>query len=516
MKVCYPLMQPCLAVPWGQKKPQHVHFSTSRRSNVGAPMSQLTDKSRVSSDDNIKPWFKLLGMTLSDLDDGFPETLWDAVGADSPETLKKKDRQNRHLIWSKDTDVDPRFAESIVFDKTLYKYAILGCRASADTIVKKGMISASQRDEIVLSLARIEDDIELGMFQWVDGADVHTNIVQALADKLGDLPKDLAVDSIYDSCVMILDMWCKNHIEHIMTKIKRLQVALVLLALRNDGLVLPGNREDRTLIGSLVLPILKALDKDVSGLRHTFGRLYLCDAFILHRNSDICSYPEIDTTTKRYTIAYYARTISYDIPNDIAQFLEKFVPLKDLLSFKPHKDATHGTILEKLLPDGPKRGRGHSALSKCLNIAYRRDHGLLQDCEIEDAKSYIFSSVEAVLQMLSVSIKFAEKMSFDLVKMQTRLPSGYGDVVEFAHVLTSKGIALETAYVLVHICLEKRLQPSELTLDELQRIGFPCEHVHDLLQDKGSVFRDFSCRDMSKEMIKWCCKLRISPETISS
>jgi hypothetical protein len=98
----------------------------------------------------------------------------------------------------------------------------------------------------------------------------------------------------------------------------------------------------------------------------------------------LCSYPEIDTTTKRYTIAYYARTISYDIPNDIAQFLEKFVPLKDLLSFKPHKDAaTHGTILEKLLPDGPKRGRGHSALSKCLNIAYRRDHGLLQDCEIE-------------------------------------------------------------------------------------------------------------------------------------
>jgi argininosuccinate lyase len=88
----------------------------------------------------------------------------------------------------------------------------------------QGMISACQRDEIVLSLARIEDDIELGMFQWVDGADVHTNIVQALADKLGDLPKDLAVDSIYDSCVMILDMWCKNHIEHIMTKIKQLQV----------------------------------------------------------------------------------------------------------------------------------------------------------------------------------------------------------------------------------------------------------------------------------------------------
>jgi argininosuccinate lyase len=86
------------------------------------------------------------------------------------------------------------------------------------------MISACQRDEIVLCLARIEDDIELGKFQWVGSADIYTNIVQALADKLGDLPKDLAVDSIYESCIMILDMWCKNHIDHIMTKIKQLQV----------------------------------------------------------------------------------------------------------------------------------------------------------------------------------------------------------------------------------------------------------------------------------------------------
>jgi hypothetical protein len=96
----------------------------------------------------------------------------------------------------------------------------------------------------------------------------------------------------------------------------------------------------------------------------------------------LCSYPEIDATAKRYTIAHYARKISYGIPNDIIHLLENFVPLEDLLSFKPHEE-THGTIIEKLLPDGPKRDRGHSALSKCLNIAYRRDHVLLQDCEVE-------------------------------------------------------------------------------------------------------------------------------------
>jgi hypothetical protein len=41
-----------------------------------------------------------------------------------------------------------------------------------------------------------------------------------------------------------------------------LPVALVLLAIRNEGLVLPGNREfeDNVLIESLVLPIIKAVN----------------------------------------------------------------------------------------------------------------------------------------------------------------------------------------------------------------------------------------------------------------
>jgi hypothetical protein len=40
--------------------------------------------------------------------------------------------------------------------------------------------------------------------------------------------------------------------------------------------------------------------------------------------------------------------------------------------------------------------------------------------------------------MLNISIEFAEKISFDLEKVKTHLPSGYGDVAEFAHFLTSK------------------------------------------------------------------------------
>jgi hypothetical protein len=79
-----------------------------------------------------------------------------------------------------------------------------------------------------------------------------------------------------------------------------------------------------------------------------------------------------------------------------------------------------------------------------------------------------------------------------------------------------QGIALETAYVVVHLCLEKRCQPSKHTLEELAQIDFPCQRGHVLLDDKDSVFGKFTRQDLDlcMKLIKWCCKLRISPKTI--
>jgi hypothetical protein len=79
-----------------------------------------------------------------------------------------------------------------------------------------------------------------------------------------------------------------------------------------------------------------------------------------------------------------------------------------------------------------------------------------------------------------------------------------------------QGIALEIAYAVVHLCLEKRIQPSELTLEQLAEIDFPCERSHVMLHDKERVFYKFTRQDLDscKNLIKWCCKLRICPETI--
>lgn len=52
--------------------------------------------------------------------------------------------------------------------------------------------------------------------------------MEALADMIGDQAKGLAVESKCDSCLMILETWSKNSIDHIMTQLKQLQVPFLL------------------------------------------------------------------------------------------------------------------------------------------------------------------------------------------------------------------------------------------------------------------------------------------------
>nr|XP_040246107.1 argininosuccinate lyase, chloroplastic-like [Aegilops tauschii subsp. strangulata] len=402
-----------------------------------------------------------------------------------------KDRELNQSRWSTDTDFDSSFAESIVFDKNLYKYGILGCKTNVDKIMNGGAISACHRDKIIRCLGNIEDDIKLGKFEWNDGVDVHTNIVKALADMVGHIPKDLVITNKYDNCLMILEMWCKTYIDQIRTQMKQFQVALVLLALRNDCLVFPSGREvyDNTLLETLVLPSLKMLEHDASDLSAFLVFIYSSsDGVINLRNSSkLCRLSEDFSVSKCSTIADFARSINYGIPGHLLQLLEKFFSWRNWPLVTPHGEAaTYEKMLRKFTIDEQTRENRHLALLKCLNIGISESP---QDCEIQDAKYHLFSSGEVVLEMINVFIKFVENMSVRLEKVQISHPRGYDDVLGFAHFLTSKGITMETAYGVVQLCLENQVQPSELNLEELARIDCPCERAHVLLHVKRNTIK---------------------------
>lgn len=94
--------------------------------------------------------------------------------------------------------------------------------------ILQGFISSSALYEILCGLERIEKDIEEGKFKWINSVDVRTNIIVALIEIIGAPAKRLdAIMSHYVQQLTVLQTWCHDSIDKIVTQIKDLQVCLL-------------------------------------------------------------------------------------------------------------------------------------------------------------------------------------------------------------------------------------------------------------------------------------------------
>lgn len=103
-------------------------------------------------------------------------------------------------------------------------------------------MSVAERDSIIEGLDEIERRIESGDFVWrTDREDVHMNIEAALIDMIGEPAKKLhTARSRNDQVLTDFRLWCRDAIDAILDAIRYLQVSMVTLALKNEGLIVPG------------------------------------------------------------------------------------------------------------------------------------------------------------------------------------------------------------------------------------------------------------------------------------
>ncbi|KAL6647770.1 hypothetical protein ACP70R_015207 [Stipagrostis hirtigluma subsp. patula] len=159
--------------------------------------------------------------------------------------------------------------EYIWSDKEYYKFIILACRENIDALREEGFISSSDRYEILKGLERIEHDIAKGSFEWRENIDMHSYIVEALVDIVGEPAGKFNATMSQDvQMLKILQLWCCDFVDKIISQTKQLQVELILLALRNSGFILQTRllRRDWILLGDMILSKLELLERDVSRL----------------------------------------------------------------------------------------------------------------------------------------------------------------------------------------------------------------------------------------------------------
>ncbi|KAJ4791353.1 Argininosuccinate lyase [Rhynchospora pubera] len=440
-----------------------------------------------------------------------------------------------------------RFTESVSFEaEELWVHDIRGSIAHANMLAAQGLITEGDRDLIIEGLSKIKIKIETGEFVWrKDREDVHMNIEAALTDMIGEPAKKLhTARSRNDQVVTDIRLWCRDAIDRILIRIKQLQAQLVLLALRNDGLIVPGythlQRAQPVLLQHLLLSYVEQLERDA-------GRLINCQERLNFSPLGACALAgtghPIDRLMTSQELAFTAPLRnSIDAVSD-RDFLLELLSANSITAVHlsrigeewvlwaseefgfiiPSDSVSTGSSImpQKKNPDPMELVRGKSArvigdlisllvLCKGLPSAYNRD--------LQEDKGPLFDSVKAIIGMLEVTTVFAANITFNSERIRSSLPAGYLDATTLADYLVKKGMPFRTSHEVVGravaLCIAKKCQLSDLSLDDLWGINSIFEKdVYDFLGVENAVnkFTSYgstgSC-EVQKQLQFWSSKLR--------
>ncbi|CDP11505.1 unnamed protein product [Coffea canephora] len=449
------------------------------------------------------------------------------------------------------TDAVENFTESISFDKVLYKHDIMGSRAHASMLAHQGLISEKDRDSILRGLDEVERQIEAGEFVWrTDREDVHMNIEAALTDIVGEPAKKLhTARSRNDQVSTDFRLWCRDNIDIIVACIRRLQVSLLKLAMRNEGLIVPGythlQRAQPVLLQHLLLAYVEQFERDVGRLLDCKVRMNFCplgacalagtglpiDRFMTSealgftaplRNS-------IDAVSDRDFVLEFLSANSI-MATHLSRLGEEWVlwASEEFGFLIPSDSVSTGSSImpQKKNPDPMELVRGKSArvigdlvsllvLCKGLPHAYNRD--------LQEDKEPVFDSVKTIIGMLEVSTEFAQNITFNQQKIQKALPAGHLDATTLADYLVKKGVPFRTSHDIVGravaMCVSINCQLQDLSIGELQNIS-PAfdEDVYEFLGVENAVKKFSSYGSTGSDCVAsqldyWTAKLDINRET---
>ncbi|XP_024976740.1 argininosuccinate lyase, chloroplastic [Cynara cardunculus var. scolymus] len=475
-------------------------------------------------------------------------TLALCCAASQPESMAKEAKLWGGRFEEGVTDAVESFTESISFDKALYKHDIMGSRAHASMLANQGLISFSDKDSILEGLDQIEKQIERGEFVWrTDREDVHMNIEAALTDLIGEPAKKLhTARSRNDQVSTDFRLWCRDAIDTIAARIKNLQVALVSLAKKNTGVIVPGythlQRAQPVLLQHHLLAYVEQLDRDVGRLLDCRVRLNFCplgacalagtglpiDRFM---TSDALGFTapmrnSMDAVSDRDFVLELLSANSITAMH-LSRLGEEWVlwASEEFGFITPSDSVSTGSSImpQKKNPDPMELVRGKSArvlgdlvtlqvLCKGLPLAYNRD--------LQEDKEPAFDSVKTIIGMLEVSSEFAQNITYNQDRIQKALPAGHLDATTLADYLVHKGIPFRTSHDIVGravaLCVYKNCQLLDLTLDELQSLNTVFEtDVYDYLGVENSIKKFSSYGSTGSECVAaqldfWITRLNIN------
>jgi argininosuccinate lyase/amino-acid N-acetyltransferase len=423
-------------------------------------------------------------------------------------------------LWGGRFTEDPdkaffRFNRSFGFDKRLFEADVRGSVAHCNALERAGVLSPDDAEAIRKGLELLvkQSRTDPAFLEDAAAEDVHSFIESSLVAAIGDAGKKLHMGrSRNDQIATAMRIWTREACGTIDAKTGNVQSALVALAKRFEGSVLPGythlQRAQPVLFAHWCLAYFEMLRRDRERLQDCRRRLnvsplgsaalagtsYPIDRFAtadelgfegISRNS-------LDAVSDRDFCAEFVFCLSLllahlsRLAEDIILYCSSefgFFELSDNV-------ATGSSIMpQKKNPDSMELVRGKSGrvfgdliglltTIKGLPLAYNKD--------LQEDKEAVFDAFDTAVGCLSVTATVLEGLKLNEKAARAAASSNFQNATELADYLSRKGVPFRSAHeiagriVLKAVRLEVRLE--EMELEELKefsdRIG---EDVYDAL-----------------------------------
>jgi argininosuccinate lyase len=392
------------------------------------------------------------------------------------------------------------YAESISFDRRLYRHDIRGSIAHAQMLCSVGLLTSEEFGLIRDTLAEIEQEFAANQLPIrFELEDIHMHVEQALIDRIGDVGRKLhTARSRNDQVSTDIRMWVRDALDAVDSRLETLQRAFLSRCDADIDIILPAythlQRAQPVLASHYWLAYIEKFARDRQRIADCRRRVNQCSLGVAavagttlpidrEQTAQLLDFEgvtanSLDTSSDRDFMLEAAFVLSV-IASHLSGWAEEWI-LWSTVEYNfikiPQQFCTGSSIMpQKVNPDTLELTRGKSArvmgnlqtlmlLVKNLPMAYNRD--------LQEDKPPLFDSFDTVMAMLELAAPIVEGSQLQRTSIASGLERGYLDATTLMEWMIKRGMPQRTAHhvvgAIVGEAMKRKVPLSELPMEVLQ------------------------------------------------
>lgn len=406
--------------------------------------------------------------------------------------------------FTKETDqLVYRFNASITFDQKFYKQDIEGSIAHVKMLAKQGILTETERDDMVRALEEIKSEVESQKLEiTTEYEDIHSFVEAELIKRLGDTGKKLHTGrSRNDQVALDMRLYTREQIRQTDELLRELLHTILTIMEEHTETIMPGfthlQKAQPITLAHHMGAYFEMFKRDRMRLSDIYERMNYCP---LGSGALAGTTYPLDREYTAELLGFYGPTLnSMDGVSDrdylieflsacsvimmhLSRFSEEvilwnsneyqFVEIDDAYS-------TGSSIMpQKKNPDiaelvRGKTGRVYGALNALLTtmkgipLAYNKD--------MQEDKELSFDAMDTVQGCIALFNGMLATMKFNQEVMYRSANQGFTNATDAADYLVNHGVPFRDAHGIVGqvvlFCLEKGIAIDDMSLEELKAIS---------------------------------------------